>query len=573
MRILIAEDDAVSRKLLEAMLTKWGYTVIATCDGESALKVLQAPDSPRLAILDWMMPGMDGVQVCQEMRRTKHEPYIYLMLLTAKSQKGDTIEGLEAGADDYITKPFDAQELRARLRAGMRILDLQSELLSVRRALEEQATHDSLTGLPNRLLFSDRLTRKISECKRRNAALAVMFLDLDGFKLVNDTLGHNVGDSLLVAVSERLVSTLREVDTVARMGGDEFTVIAGDIEGPVEAAAIAERALRSLSQSFHLSGHEVFVSASIGISIYPSDGTDVETLVRNADTAMYRAKERGRSRYQLYTESLNQIANSRMNLVTSLRRAVDGDEFVVHYQPRVDLRNGRILGAEALVRWQHPQCGLLMPADFISVAEDTGLIVPISEWVLKTACVQNKAWQDAGYPKIEMAVNVSPKQFQQGDLYGTVKSVLEETGLEGRWLALEITESALMTGPEHAAAVLAELRKLGVRISIDDFGTGYSSLSYLKRFPTDVVKIDRSFVRDIATDPDDAAIAGAVVAMAHSLKLKVVAEGVETLDQLQFLRSLDCDEMQGYFVSRPVPAHSFPEILESGEAPPKREAA
>lgn len=561
MRVLIAEDDPVSRRLLEAVLVRWGYEVTAVSDGLAAWDILQQEDGPKLAIIDWMMPGLDGIELCTKLRALCQESYTYVLLLTARSRKEDIVQGLDAGADDYITKPFDTNELKVRLNVGRRITKLQDDLLSIKETLKMQATHDSLTGLPNRLLFSDRLTYGLAQAKRHNHTLSVMFLDLDGFKYINDTLGHDVGDLLLKEVAGRLTHSLREADTIARMGGDEFTVILNDCEGEVGASAVANKILEAFAAPFNLEGRELYITTSVGISMFPNDGLDVETLVKNADTAMYRAKERGRNNYKMYTQALNTATVERMELETGLRRAIDKGELRVFYQPRVDIRTGRTLGCEALVRWQHPTMGLIYPAQFIPLAEETGLIVGLSEWVLHEACKQNKAWHEDGFPCTDVAVNISAKLLQHGDLVKMVKSVLSETGLDPMYLDLELTESTLMHNPDRATQVLREVKDMGVKISIDDFGTGYSSLSYLKRFPVDAVKIDKSFVKDIANDPDDAAISGAVVAMAHSLKLKVIAEGVETLEQLEFLRSLNCDEMQGYFISRPVPADELTQIF------------
>ncbi|MHB1189948.1 MAG: two-component system response regulator [Armatimonadota bacterium] len=561
MRILIAEDDLVSRKLLEAMLTKWGYEVVVTCNGDEALKILQGSDPPRLAILDWMMPGTDGVEVCREVRNTVKEPYIYILMLTAKSRKQDSIEGLKAGADDYIVKPFDANELKVRLNAGNRILNLQAQLFSAREILRKQATCDPLTGLPNRLLFSDRLTYSLSQARRHENLVAVMFLDLDRFKLINDTLGHNTGDALLKEVAERLSRSLREVDTIARMGGDEFTIIATGLSSPKDAKRIAKSIIQSFSKGFHVDGHDLFITPSIGIRLYPLFGSDAETLVKNADTAMYRAKDQGRNGYHMYAEGSNKASVEQVTLESNLHQAVERGEFVLHYQPRLSIETGRTVGMEALVRWQHPKLGMISPMQFIPLAEESGLIEPIGELVLHSACAQNKAWQDMGFPPINIAVNVSARQFHRGNLHKTIHRILNETGLEPQYLGLEITESTLMQSPEAAIEILGELKAMGMTVSVDDFGTGYSSLSYLKRFPIEAVKIDRSFVREITTNSDDAAIAKAVIAMAHSMKLKAIAEGVETLEQLNLLRSLDCDEMQGYFISPPVPAAEFTEIL------------
>lgn len=567
MRILIAEDDLVSRRLLEAMLNKWGHEVVITGNGREAWEVLKSPDPPRLAILDWMMPGMNGLQVCRQVRSLCADRYIYIILLTAKSRKEDAIEGLGAGADDFVAKPFDGNELRVRLSAGIRLIELQTELLTTQETLRLQATRDPLTGLPNRLLFSDRLTHDLSHARRRGEVLGTMFLDLDNFKLINDTLGHGIGDELLKQVAERLTRTLRDVDTVARMGGDEFTVVLTDIENAENAENVARKTLAAFKQSFDVRGHEIFITPSIGISLFPNDGEDAETLVKNADTAMYRAKDKGKNSCCVFTEALNHASVERITLDRNLRKAVERNEFIIHYQPRLSITTGRILGAEALVRWKHPQRGIIQPKQFIPVAEETGLIVPIGEFVLREACRQNKAWQDAALPPIGMAVNVSARQFHREDLQKVVKRTLEETGLDPHNLELELTESALMQNTDAATGILEDLRDMGIKLSLDDFGTGYSSLSYLKRFPIHAVKLDQSFVKDITTSTDDAAIAGAVIAMAHSMKLQVIAEGVETLEQLEFLRSLGCDEMQGYFVSRPVPANECEEVLRQNNWP------
>ena len=427
--------------------------------------------------------------------------------------------------------------------------------------LDHLAHHDLLTGLPNRLLLSDKLVQRFTQARQQNNSLAIMFLDLDRFKLVNDTLGHSVGDLLLKEVAMRLSANVRDTDTVARMGGDEFIVIVGEIESPKDIIAVANKLLKTLSDPFLLDNHELFISTSIGISMYPADGMDVETLVKNADTAMYRAKEQGRNRYHLYTEALNAAVVERMTLENNLRKALERDEFLLYYQPRVDMATGKTVGAEALVRWQHKELGLVSPDQFIPLAEETGLIVPISDWVLREACNQNKAWQDAGLPPIDIAVNISARLFQQEGLQFTINKVLMETGLDPEHLELELTESTLMHDPDLAIEILYQLKAMGVRISIDDFGTGYSSLNYLKRFPIDALKIDRSFVKEITTNADDAAVATAVVAMARSLKLKVVAEGVETLEQLEFLRSLNCDEIQGYFINRPANVEEFTQFI------------
>jgi diguanylate cyclase (GGDEF)-like protein/PAS domain S-box-containing protein len=439
-----------------------------------------------------------------------------------------------------------------------------TEKKAYERELDYLAHHDHITGLPNRLRFSDRLTECLARARRRDHMVAVLFLDLDRFKLINDSLGHSAGDLLIEAVSRRLTESLGEAAVIARMGGDEFTVILSPVSSASEVAAAARRAVCALSAPFVLTGQEVFATVSIGVSMFPSDGDDVETLVRNADSAMYRAKELGRNNFQFYTKAMNAEAVERMQLEGALRRAVERNEFALRYQPKVDVRTGRIVGAEALVRWEHPDIGIVSPAQFIPLAEETGLIVPIGEWVMRTACARSREWQAKGYMPVTVGVNVSARQFRQDALIDEVRSILRETGLAPEYLDIELTESVLMHSLDLAVGILTGLKEMGVKLSLDDFGTGYSSLMYLKRLPIDTVKIDRSFIRDMATNEDDAEITRAVIAMAQTLKLKVVAEGVETLEQLRLLHRLGCDEMQGYFIGKPVRAAEFEELLRRG---------
>jgi diguanylate cyclase (GGDEF)-like protein/PAS domain S-box-containing protein len=437
--------------------------------------------------------------------------------------------------------------------------------ITKRKEAEEQiknlAYHDALTGLPNRLLFNDRLSVAVAQAHRQGYRLAIFFLDVDRFKVINDSLGHSLGDRLLQGVARRLQSSVREGDTVARLGGDEFILLLPALNRTEDVAKVAEKILDSLKLPFRLEGRELYVTASMGISLYPDDGGDAETLIKNADTAMYRAKEQGRDNYQLYTPAMNATAVERLALENSLRKALARDELELVYQPLLDLGTGRVHGVEALLRWRHPERGLLLPSEFIPLAEVTGLILPIGPWVLRTACGRARVWQDLGHPHLTVAVNLSARQFQQPDLVAQVKRALEETGLAPRCLDLEITETNAMSNAEATIHTLRELKTLGVRISIDDFGIGYSSLSYLKRLPIDTLKIDQSFVRDITSDPDDAAIATAVIALAHTLKLRVVAEGVETQEQLAFLAARHCDRMQGYLFSRPLPSQECGEFL------------
>jgi diguanylate cyclase (GGDEF)-like protein len=455
------------------------------------------------------------------------------------------------------------------LLQGMTGVGMIACLLEDEREASELATveaghlayHDAMTGLPNRPLFMDRLIVAVAQANRANQKLAVFFLDLDRFKDINDSLGHSTGDALLKGVAERIRRCVREGDTLARFGGDEFTLLIPRIENIEDAAKIAQKIIDTLKIPFLINDREMFVTASIGIGIFPSDGHDPETLVRNADTAMYRAKDQGRDSYQLYAPAMNARAVERLAMENMLRKALSQRELMVYYQPLIDLASNRIVGLEALIRWQHPQLGFLLPAHFISTAELSGLIVPIGQWVLLTASKQLRQWQKRIDPDLTMSVNLSARQFQQANLTSSVAEVLEESGIDPHCLELEITESNAMQNAEVTIHTLRELKALGVRISMDDFGTGYSSLNYLKRFPIDTLKLDQSFVREVHSDRSDAAIVSAVISMAHSLDLTVVAEGVETEEQLDFLRQQSCDRIQGFLFSAPMSAEALEPFL------------
>jgi diguanylate cyclase (GGDEF)-like protein len=413
----------------------------------------------------------------------------------------------------------------------------------------------------------------IANAKQRGGRLAVLYLDLDRFKSINDTLGHSAGDHFLRAFAERITVCLRNTDFVAygagteppaqiaRLGGDEFTVVLGDIAGDSHVAKVAQRILDSMAQPVVINGEEVFASASIGIALYPSDGDEVEILLKRADMAMYQAKMRGKATYEYYASAIDSRATARLSLESKLRRALEREELLLYYQPQVDTRSGTITAAEALLRWQLPDQALIAPAEFISLAEETGLIVPIGEWALHSACAQAQAWQQAGYPLIRIAVNLSRRQLQHRDFLQMVTKVLADTGLPPRHLELELTEESVIDKLKESVALLHALKERGVTLAMDDFGTGYSSLSYLRHMPVDSLKIDRSFVRDIGADPDDAAIITAIIAMAQSLALRIVAEGVETAEQLEFLKNRGCHEIQGYYFSRPLPAIEFARLL------------
>src|SRR6202166_957573 len=430
--------------------------------------------------------------------------------------------------------------------------------------MAHSAHHDSLTGLPNRKLLNDRVSQAIALALRNMKKIAVLFLDLDGFKHINDSLGHPIGDRLLQSIAKRLVDSVRSSDTVSRQGGDEFVVLLSEVDHSEGVAITVKRLLQVGAKPHSIDKHDLHVTACIGVSIYPDDGLDAETLIKNADTAMYQAKENGRQSYQFFKPAMNIRAVERQTIEGSLRRGLGRQEFALHYQPKINLGTGEISGAEALIRWTHPTRGLVCPAQFIPVAEDCGLILPIGNWVLREACKQARAWVAEGLPLGTIGVNISAIEFRNEGFLEGVFSILKDTGLDPRFLELELTESVLMKHPESTASVLQALRAKGVRVAVDDFGTGYSSLSYLQKFSIDALKIDQSFVRRITTAPGDTTIVTAVISMARNLKLRVVAEGVETLKELEFLQAHECDEAQGYYFSRPVPAEQFAKLLETG---------
>ncbi|MGC2061854.1 MAG: EAL domain-containing protein [Thermodesulfovibrionales bacterium] len=485
-----------------------------------------------------------------------------MQLFEYQFMMSDTIHYYECrlvvcGADEVLAIVRDTSE---RTRSEKEILRL--------------AYYDSLTGLPNRVLFRDRLGQAMIRTQYSKKNLAIMFLDIDYFKRINDTLGHNIGDLLLQGVAERLSSCLRKTDslsrevsdseeaTIARMGGDEFTILINDVCKPYDLSYVAQRICDFLSRPFEIGSHEIFITASIGITIYPIDGDNVDTLMKNADTAMYHAKDKGRNNYQFYTDSMNAAAIERFTMTNQIRKALHGNEFRLYYQPQLDTKSEKIIGVEALVRWIHPERGLVMPNSFIPIAEETSLIVPVGEWILQTACAQNRIWQALGFSPIRVAVNISSVQFRQKNFVETVSRILAETGLDPRLLELELTESLIMENAESSVIVLAELRDLGIRLSIDDFGTGYSSLSYLKRFPINTLKIDKTFIRDVDKDSDSGAIVKAIIAMAHNLNLELIAEGVETGQELAFLQEYNCYHIQGFWFCHPLSADGLTEFLQ-----------
>ena len=453
---------------------------------------------------------------------------------------------------------------RELLERACQLVGIAIEKFRDQETLASMAYYDVLTGLPNRVLLQDRLRQAMIEAERHERLVALMFMDLDRFKNINDTLGHEMGDLLLKKVAKRLQECVRPGDTVARPGGDEFILVLAGVAHVDDVSRVAQKVVDAFALPFEIGGREQFVTCSIGVTLYPFDDRDIETLYRNADVAMYHAKEEGRNNFQFYSAEMNAQSYQRLTLENSLRHGLEREEFRLYYQPQVDLADGRIIGAEALIRWQHPELGLVSPADFIPLAEETGLIVPIGEWALRQACTQARAWQAAGLEPVRVAVNLSARQFRQQNLIDIIGTTLQQTGLAPEWLEVELTESLVMHDVNRTIEVLRGLEQRGVSVAVDDFGTGYSSLSYLRRLPIDVIKIDRSFIEHISDNADDAAIAVAIIALANSLQLKVVAEGVETRSQLNFLRHYDCDAVQGFYYSRPLPADDFTDLLRNG---------
>ena len=552
-QVLVVDDDRSTRSALRHTLQRDGFRVEEASDGAQALMMLKR-FQPDVILMDAVMPVMDGFTACAKIQELPNGRAIPVLMITGLEDNVSVERAFAAGASDYIPKPIHFAVLSQRVR---RIIEANR----AEKRIRHLAYNDLLTGLPNRTLFFDQLGKSLEQAIANNGSLAVLFLDLDRFKYVNDNLGHDVGDRLLVAVAHRVRRSVRNVDCVARLGGDEFTVVLDELDGPAAAAAAAQNICRVLAAPFQIDGHDIFVTSSVGIAMYPNDGTDVSTLVKHADTAMYRAKKNN-SGFQFFEASMEHSISEHVRMESDLRRALDNEELDVFYQPQARLDSGEIIGMEALVRWHHPIRGVVSPVEFIPLAEETGLIKPLGDWVLRTACTQLKRWMDMPeMPRLRVAVNLSVKQLLQKDFAASVESALETTGLPADFLELEITESTLMENAQDTLEALHRLRSLGVRLSIDDFGTGYSSLSYLKRFPVDIIKIDRSFVRDTPNDADDAAIVTGIIALAHSLRLEVVAEGVESEAQLTFLRDQACDILQGYYLSKPIPADKFEHFI------------
>jgi diguanylate cyclase (GGDEF)-like protein len=551
--VLLIEDNPGDARLIREMLDEEPAQPFRLTHADRLSSGIEqlAHKHTDLVLLDLSLPDSNGIETFAKVYA--HSPKVPIIVLSGNDDQQLALYAVKSGAQDYLVKgKIDSALLLKAMQYSIERKRYQEEL-------ERQANYDALTGLPNRHLFHDRLKQAVFT-QRNTRSIAVVFIDLDHFKVINDSLGHNFGDEVLRHVGERLTAAVRDGDTVARLGGDEFVLILSDQTREDVIFRTMRRLIGKVSEPIVIGDRELNITCSAGISLYPTDGPDVQTLLKNADAAMYRAKSQGRNTFQFYTAEMNELANERLSMEQSLRRAIDRDELLLHYQPRMNLRTGKVEGVEALVRWQHPQRGLIYPDRFIPLAEETGLIVPIGEWVLRTACAQGRTWRKLGHKPV-ISVNLSARQLWGGGLVRLVSDVLAKTGMTEH-LELELTESMVMHDAENVIATMQALKAIGVKLSVDDFGTGYSSLSYLKRLPLTALKIDGSFVRDTTSGgPDEGLIAKAIISLGHSLHLKVVAEGVETPEHRAFLEAHDCDEIQGYLIAKPLPPEEVQKLF------------
>jgi len=577
------QEDELSLDTTEHLLfgtsrpERLSFEIDSAYQGQEALELVKlalAAERPyAMAFLDMRMPpGWDGLETIEQLWAV--DPELQIALCTAYSDYSwESMDERIAFGDQMLIlkKPFDALEIRQMASAltwkWQLARDIASRMASLERTIEERVQEllqvsrllqfDVLTELPNSTLLGDRLSQAIALAKRHDEQVAVMFIGLDRFKRINNALGHPAGDEMLKHVADCLVGALRQSDSVFRYRSDEFVLVLPELTHPQQSRGTAEKVLSAINAPHEIAGHALRITASLGISLYPDDGEDALTLIKKAETAMRNVKEQGANDFGFFVEDLNLRAREQQSIESGIRLALERDEFVLHYQPKLDLKSDKVVGAEALIRWQHPERGLLHPADFIPVAEDSGLIVPLSRWVLRQVCRQGRAWQDLAVAPLVLSVNVSATDFRQRGFLDGIRQVLEETGMEPTLLELEITESVLMQNIDHTIETLKAIKALGIRLAIDDFGTGYSSLSYLQRFPIDVLKIDQSFVRDLNGDSNDAALVNAIISLGRSLNLNIIAEGVETLDQLTFLKTHHCEEGQGFYFSKAVEAETF----------------
>lgn len=556
--IMMVDDEPILLELLQSFLEDQGYkNFVAIEDSTQALDSMHEYH-PDILLLDLKMPKLGGLDIIKLIRKDSYLKRLPIIVLTSSTDSETKLKALELGATDFLAKPVDASELALRLRNTLTVKTYQDQL----------AYNDSLTGLLNRTRFLERLDWSIKNAVRNNDQLAVLKLNVDRFKQINDALGPKAGDTLIINIAQRLLVSLRDTDIIshqfnnslwqnfARLGGDEFSILFPTAVNTNDIAYVAKRLLEVIKVPFLLEGQEVFVTASIGIALYPLDGSDTDTLTKNASVATEYAKKQGRDNYQFYSEEINKRDREKLDLQSDLRRAIDNQEFVLHYQPKFCLKTQKVIAMEALIRWQHPTRGLLSPYHFIDIAEECGLITSIGEWVIQEACSQTKIWHEEGLPGLQVSVNASPQQFREQKIQRSIDAAIS-SGLDLNFLEIEITESMLMGDEERLISIMQDLKKIGPKLSIDDFGTGYSSLSYLKRFPIDELKIDRAFIIDVPSNKEDKAIVKAIIALAESLDLSIVAEGVETLEQLNYLHQKGCHIIQGFYFSKPLPADEF----------------
>ena len=546
--VVLADDDPSIRLMIRHVLESEDFDIVEASDGLEAIKAVEK-HHPALILLDAVMPGIDGFTTCQQIKEKGHTD-IPVMMITGLDDDASVERAYEVGATDFITKPIKWAVLKHRVKSVV------SKVIAERK-VQLLAYQDSLTSLPNRLLFADRLEQAVVRSERSRTSMALMLIDIDDFKLVNDSFGHDAGDKLIKAVGQLISKSLRRADTIARLGGDEFAVIIEGIESADDAISIADNLTTILEHNVRLDDQETYTSASIGIAVYPDDGKDARTLLKNADTAMFRAKESGRHCFQFYKPEMSVSAMERLELENSLKAAFENDEFVINYQPIIDIHKNEITGVEALLRWQHPEKGMIQPEEFVGVIEDCGLIIALGEWMINSVCKQVRTWQDAGLKEQSVSINLAPRQFTEQDLVAVFKQAISEYDIEASSLAVEITELTLIDNLGEVESTLKKLREMGMKVLLDDFGTGYASLAYLKEFPVDIVKIDRDFVAGIPDNREDSAIVEAISGLTRGLKLALLAEGVENERQLDMLKGLGCQYGQGYYWSKAIPGDEY----------------
>ncbi len=571
--IFVVDDDLASRVLMRASLEKSGFQVAEAEDGLIAVSEFEQLQ-PDAILLDVMMPKLDGFDTCRAIRKLSGGEHTPILMVTGLEDIDAIHRSFNSGATDFITKPINWAVLNYRVKYMLRASEAFYDVIDKQKQIQELAFFDQLTGLANRTMFMDTLEITLAEATDQESQLAVLFMDLDRFKTVNDTLGHQAGDILLKNVAERISASIRETDPFGRMkkmpyskryisrfGGDEFTIMLPHLKDPDDAGLVAKRINEALNESFQINNHEIFISASIGISIFPLDGTTAEVLMQHADLAMYHTKEKGKNSFQFYKKSLNIKAEERLEFENDVHKAVIGEEFILYYQPQVSMTDGTIIGAEALTRWNHASRGMVSPAEFIPAIEELGLIIPFTDWVIRQTGQQQLDWKQENLLPTRIAMNVSSKHFVDQNIPAKITEILQTHSLNAEFLELELTESVLAQQNSETIAVLQKIKDLGLSISVDDFGTGYSSLVYLKTFPIDIVKIDRFFIVDILTSQQDAAIVKAIIAMAHSMEMKVIAEGIEEQEQFDLLKKMGCDYGQGFLFSPAVPPETFAKMI------------